>query len=362
MSAEQKKCPLCAEEIPLTTTVCGFCGAQFEVTRTGYCQNCHEVRTADGEDRCNVCGGMLLDVHAESRFTGEVPFVRVPASPPLVAPARGQVGEQPSELVVLPVRGEGVNWRFNAVFLDGLIIGFVYTLVILILMLVGGGLASLVRFDREAFMSAYGRILLFSFPVIWFLYFFILEGFFGTTPGKAASYLRVIKKEGGRITWWQAALRSLLSVFECNLIGAVVIWSTRLKQRLGDLLAGTLVVQKEKVHKVEFKPPAITFEFHDYRRTALTQITYGVVRKFGRIRQLILTGPSEDGSLVKVTINGHFFRPQFDMLRLNIEQRYGLRFPEKIIVWRLVLVIVDSLFLLAAIVVFIVALLNLQNR
>jgi uncharacterized RDD family membrane protein YckC len=362
MSIEQKKCPLCAEEIPLTATVCGFCGAQFEVTSTGYCQNCHEVRAADGDGRCKVCGGMLLDVHAESRLKGEAPSVREPASPPLAAPVRGQAGEQPSELVVLPVKGEGVNLRFNAVFLDGLIIGFIYTLVLLVSMLVGGGLASLARFDRDAFMSAYGRIILFSFPVIWFLYFFIFEGFFGATPGKAASYLRVIKKDGGRINWWQAALRALLSIFECNLIGAVVIWSTRLKQRLGDLLAGTLVVQKEKVHQVEFKPPAIAFEFHDYRRVALAQVTYGVVRKFGRIRQLVLDGPSEDGSPVKVTLQGHFFRPQFDMLCLNIEQRYGLRFPEMIIIWRLALVVVDSFILLAAILVLVVALFNLQNH
>jgi uncharacterized RDD family membrane protein YckC len=359
MPTTQKKCPMCAEEIPLITSVCGYCGAQFDVTSTGYCQNCHEIRAADENGRCKVCGNMVLDLQIESKLKDENPSLAVPASPAPAATTR----DQASEFMVLPIKGEGVSWRWNAVFLDGIIIGFVYAGVTILALLVGSGLAGLSQFDPDVFMSTFGSIILLSIPVIWFLYFFIFEGTFGATPGKAASYLRVIKKYGGRISWWQAAVRALLSIFECNPIGAIAIWSTSLNQRLGDLLAGTLVVQKEKVHKVEFKPPAISFEFHDYRRVELAQITEGVVYKFGRLRQLVMHGLSENGSPIKFTLYGHFFRPQFDMLRLNIEQRYGLRFPERIMIWRLVLMIVSLLvFLAAAVLLAVLVSLNLQNR
>jgi len=42
-----KRCPMCAEEIPLAAVTCEFCGARFKVTRAGYCQSCNRVREAD---------------------------------------------------------------------------------------------------------------------------------------------------------------------------------------------------------------------------------------------------------------------------------------------------------------------------
>jgi ABC-type transport system substrate-binding protein len=66
-----KKCPMCAEQIPLAAVTCEYCDAQFKVTSTGYCQNCHQVREADGNDQCKVCGNAVMDLHVESKLIEE---------------------------------------------------------------------------------------------------------------------------------------------------------------------------------------------------------------------------------------------------------------------------------------------------
>lgn len=62
---------MCAEQIPLEATVCEYCAAQFEVTITGYCQNCHQVREADENGCCKVCNGEIIDRRVESRLVEE---------------------------------------------------------------------------------------------------------------------------------------------------------------------------------------------------------------------------------------------------------------------------------------------------
>ena len=81
----------------------------------------------------------------------------------------------------------------------------------------------------------------------YFGYYFLLEGAFGTTVGKWKFGLTVHDLEGRRCSWGQALVRTLLRLIEVNpLLGALpaalaIIFSRR-KQRLGDMLAGTLVV------------------------------------------------------------------------------------------------------------------------
>jgi uncharacterized RDD family membrane protein YckC len=93
------------------------------------------------------------------------------------------------------------------------------------------------------------------FFLAYLAYFVILEALWSRTLGKYFQGLIVLKLDGSRCDWKAAIIRSVLRVIEVNplLLGGLpaglVIISTSSKQRIGDLLAGTVVVS----NKAKFK-------------------------------------------------------------------------------------------------------------
>jgi hypothetical protein len=91
--------------------------------------------------------------------------------------------------------------------------------------------------------------LLLLFAAQW-LYFFVLEAWRVTTPGKRALGLRVVTTEGRPIGFVASALRNVVRAADVlpagYLVGVVSITATRKFQRLGDLVAGTMVVVVER--------------------------------------------------------------------------------------------------------------------
>ncbi len=96
---------------------------------------------------------------------------------------------------------------------------------------------------------------------VWLIAVALLIGFFtdvgyfaffetlwqGQTPGKRFVKIRVIRDEGRPVRLQQAILRSLLRPFDDILfIGAFLIAFSKREKRLGDWLAGTIVIQEEK--------------------------------------------------------------------------------------------------------------------
>ncbi len=67
----------------------------------------------------------------------------------------------------------------------------------------------------------------------------------GQTPGKRALSLRVVTRDGGSAAATTLIVRNLLRVID-NLIGLVLIAIDPLARRLGDRLAGTLVVHERQ--------------------------------------------------------------------------------------------------------------------
>ena len=83
-------------------------------------------------------------------------------------------------------------------------------------------------------------------------YYFLSEWLLGATPGKLFGGLRVRQLSGENCTASQIAIRTALRLLEVNpvLLGAlpagVSILSTSRRQRIGDIIAGTVVVRKSQ--------------------------------------------------------------------------------------------------------------------
>jgi len=81
-----------------------------------------------------------------------------------------------------------------------------------------------------------------------FAYFLVMEALIGATVGKLMLKLRVVKEaDGSPIDWRASAVRNVLRIvdgFAFYLVGFLIICFTQKHQRLGDKVAGTVVVRR----------------------------------------------------------------------------------------------------------------------
>ena len=86
--------------------------------------------------------------------------------------------------------------------------------------------------------------------LLWFLialvYYVVMEKTSGATLGKMAMKLKVVKQDGAALDWQASIIRNLLRIVDglfFYLVGAIVVWVSKSRQRLGDMAAKTLVVR-----------------------------------------------------------------------------------------------------------------------
>ncbi len=95
-------------------------------------------------------------------------------------------------------------------------------------------------------------------------YYVVLEALWSRTLGKYFQGLVVRKLDGSLCDWKAALLRGVTRVIEVNpllfggLPAGLVIISTQRKQRVGDILAGTVVVSADTRWGVELDPGIAT--------------------------------------------------------------------------------------------------------
>lgn len=95
----------------------------------------------------------------------------------------------------------------------------------------------------------HGLFLLFIFFMEWFYNVFFEAGAKGATPGQRSMKLRVMSVTGGPVSLAQAVMRNFLRVVDfmpgLYLTGIVCMLFTKRFQRLGDLVANTVVTYAE---------------------------------------------------------------------------------------------------------------------
>jgi uncharacterized RDD family membrane protein YckC len=133
-------------------------------------------------------------------------------------------------------------------------------------------------------------------------YFAIFEWIWhGQTPGKRWMKLRVIREDGRPISFFEAIVRNLLRDFDIMplpfySVGLISVFSTDRDQRVGDLVAGTVVVREREAEAPAFaevfaspvSDPALRRSFQPVQFTAdvnnLTEQEISVVESFLRRR------------------------------------------------------------------------------
>jgi uncharacterized RDD family membrane protein YckC len=171
---------------------------------------------------------------------------------------RDQLSIDTPELVSLEYPVAGIGSRAIACLLDYTLQGIAGGLIVMVLafiaMLVPASTApsagSVAKSSpSDAWATAIAFLILFLFQ---WGYFTLFETFWnGRTPGKRLLRLRVMQANGRSIGFLDALTRNLLRVADgipgFYLVGLIAVFATRQSQRLGDLVAGTIVVHEQKI-------------------------------------------------------------------------------------------------------------------
>jgi len=147
----------------------------------------------------------------------------------------------------------GVGSRFIAILIDYLICGgFLLLLVILASIII----PALHLFSNVSANWAMGIFFLILFLLQWG-YFSLFEAFnSGRTPGKHAAKIRVIHDSGRGINFLESLARNLLRAIDWlpsfYAVGIIAMFLSKRHQRLGDMVAGTLVVRDRNVEQLQW--------------------------------------------------------------------------------------------------------------
>jgi len=163
-------------------------------------------------------------------------------------PISNQLNIETPELVSIEMPIAGIGSRFIAIVVDYLILiagGFVFGLMLIVV------LASVHAFASWSENWILGFVFILIFLVVWG-YFALFEAFWnGKTPGKRVAKIRVIHRSGRAISFLESLARNLVRYIDYlpgfYAVGVIAIFLSKQNQRLGDMVAGTLVVHDREI-------------------------------------------------------------------------------------------------------------------
>ncbi|MBE6504308.1 MAG: RDD family protein [Methanobrevibacter millerae] len=107
----------------------------------------------------------------------------------------------------------------------------------------------IVSYLLSVFINPYGSFQIYTYfpyvvPVLILVYFIVLEKSKGATIGKSLMYLRVISRNGHRISWIQAVVRNLTKIFWFPIIFDWAIGKLLSNDRIFGVFTKTIVVNE----------------------------------------------------------------------------------------------------------------------
>ena len=140
----------------------------------------------------------------------------------------------------------GIGSRFLAIALDTLIQVLGFLMIVFVAEIL---LPTAARFTPRALTWAAAIFFLCVF-ILYSGYYALFEIFWnGQTPGKRLVRLRVISDSGRPITVYEAVVRNLLRIIDqlpgLYVVGIISVFLTARNKRLGDIVAGTVVVHEK---------------------------------------------------------------------------------------------------------------------
>jgi uncharacterized RDD family membrane protein YckC len=131
----------------------------------------------------------------------------------------------------------GLGKRFAALLIDGILLQVVTVF-----------LTRLAAGAAEDGINPLAFVLVFTINIG---YYVVLEKIQGATLGKQVVGIKVVKTDGSPIDWTEALIRNLLRIVDAlpvaYIVGIVLISNSPTKQRFGDRIANTVVVDKNSV-------------------------------------------------------------------------------------------------------------------
>ena len=225
--------------------------------------------------------------------------------------------------------------RFLACAIDHTFQVFVLA-VIVISGLIIANVSSLENAIASAPKWVYAVMILLVF-LIFSSYFAFFEWMWsGQTPGKRWLKLRVIREDGRPITFWEACVRNLLRTFDMMpapfySIGLISVFVNGRDQRVGDMVAGTVVVREREAEAPLFaqvfaspvSDPALRRSFKPVDFTAslnsLTDAEIQVVETFLRRRWELADVPRQWMAWRVALPILYKLRPSYDLATFTYE-------------------------------------------